>query len=902
MLLLIERAMAAVKLDALASPLGTFVLWPLRWLIWAMLRILLSLRYRVTINGKEEALKHPGPYLFLPNHPALMDPPNLLVRLWPAFKLRPMFWETNFKNPFLRPFVWLLRGIPVPDTERLSVEARLQAEQAIASVVASLNAGDNVILWPSGFLQRNGVERLGGARTAAEVLAANSNVKTVVLVRTRGFWGSAFSWACGESPPLGKRLVQGAGILLANLVLFAPRRRITVTLEAFNPEDLPKTREKLNHWLEQWYNADMNGAPDKPVFVPYHFLFGPRTAAFPLLSPPHEHDFSKVKSDTQLAVNRIIEEKMGRLLASEENSPRTTFMQLGLDSLDAMDLAVRVEQRFGIRIEKVPTSIGDLWELAEGLHAAPPPKPPPTGWFAPIGSLKAEIIGDTIPSAIINAAFRFRRQLIVSDDVTGGITYEQLIISAWAMNGQFTGISAHRVGLLLPASVAADIAFLGLHLAGKIPVLLNWTTGQANLTHAAKSLNLTHVVTSKAFIDQTKVEVSGTLFIFLEDVLARMSSFGLLRRFLAIRSLPNWTRSHLINRTSRDPNAPAVILFTSGSEKAPKAVPLTHTNILSDQKGCLSVLTFTRADSAIGFLPMFHSFGLTVTTLIPLIAGIRVVHHPDPTDAGAIIRKIVSYKPTVLVGTPTFLGFILELARPGELDSLRLIILGAEKTPSEMFDKAKQLIPNANVIEGYGVTECSPVVSVTLPGENLQGTVGRPLPGVEVCVTDLETERILTPGEQGMLNVTGPTVFPGYIAYDGPSPFHEFNGKRWYATGDLGTIDERGAIAFHGRLKRFLKAGGEMISLPALEEPLAKHYPPTRRGPRVAVEGVETPGGRRIVLFTTEDISLQDANALLERHGFRGVFRLDEVRKLDAIPVLGTGKADYKALRAMLFA
>lgn len=137
--------------------------------------------------------------------------------------------------------------------------------------------------------------------------------------------------------------------------------------------------------------------------------------------------------------------------------------------------------------------------------------------------------------------------------MTGGITYEQLIISAWAMNGQFADISAHRVGLLLPASVAADIAFLGLYLAGKIPVLLNWKTGQANLTHAAKSLNLTHVVTSKAFIDQTKVEVSGTLFIFLEDVLATMSSFGLLRRFLAIRSLPNWTRSHLINRTSRDP-------------------------------------------------------------------------------------------------------------------------------------------------------------------------------------------------------------------------------------------------------------------------------------------------------------------------------------------------------------
>ena len=207
------------------------------------------------------------------------------------------------------------------------------------------------------------------------------------------------------------------------------------------------------------------------------------------------------------------------------------------------------------------------------------------------------------------------------------------------------------------------------------------------------------------------------------------------------------------------------------------------------------------------------------------------------------------------------------------------------------------------MLEGYGITECSPVVSVNPPDANRPGTVGKPLPGVEVCVVDLESDRTLPPGQMGMLLVSGPTIFPGYLGYDGPSPFRERDGKRWYVTGDLVEIDATATSTSRGRLKRFLKAGGEMISLPALEEPFVRRYPPTEDGPRVAVEGVEIEdGGRRIVLFTTEEISLREANAVLLREGFRGVMRLDEVRRVDSLPVLGTGKTDYKVLRAQIAA
>jgi long-chain-fatty-acid--[acyl-carrier-protein] ligase len=278
----------------------------------------------------------------------------------------------------------------------------------------------------------------------------------------------------------------------------------------------------------------------------------------------------------------------------------------------------------------------------------------------------------------------------------------------------------------------------------------------------------------------------------------------------------------------------------------------------------------------------------------------RVVHHPDPTDASGLSRKIGAYRPTILVGTPTFVSFILERSEREQLTSLRLIVVGAEKCPPSVRERCAELAPAATVLEGYGITECAPVVACNTLAANRPGTLGKPLPGVEVCIVDLETDEVLPNNRLGMLLVSGPIVFPGYVAYDGPSPFQERDGKRWYITGDLAHRDDDGFLHFGGRLKRFLKAGGEMISLPALEEPFVRLYPPTKDGPRVAVEGVETESGRRIVLFTTEPISLRDANARLLEEGFRGVLRLDEVRRVDRIPVLGTGKTDYKVLRAQI--
>ncbi|HYT87851.1 MAG TPA: AMP-binding protein [Gemmataceae bacterium] len=879
----------------------------LQWLrsaFWALARLILSLRYRVHVYGQEQLRGLKGPVLILPNHPGYIDPPLVLGVLWPILQPRPVLYEGLFLDPeyfrsFLSyPLLRFLDPLLVPDLDQPSTKARAQAEQMVAGVIEGLNKGQSLIMWPAGHVQHDGTEGLYAARALTDVLRAAPDA-TVLLVRTRGVWGSMFSYAqTGSRPPLMGRLWAAVGWLFANLWLFMPRRRVDITLEILDRSQLPELeRDKVNRWFENWYNAD---GPDKPTFVPYHAFLGPRTHQYPVATARGALDVSRVTAETKTEVTHILERKLGWSLGATDQHAEMTLDRLGLDSLGRMEVTLAVEQRFGFSSPQAPTTLGDLWLLAQGLTEEAPPQSAPPAWFRPpTGDEPPEVIGATLGEAFVHRALAHPDDVAVADDQAGVVTYRRLLVGVLTLARRFAKLPGDRVGLLLPASVACDTSLLALQWAGKVPVVLNWTTGPANLAHAAKAMSLSHVVTSQAFLDRTGVQVEGTESVCLEDVRKTIGRMELLRTVLGVRLLPGRIRRRVPKAA---PDQTAVILFTSGSEKAPKAVPLTHDNLLSNQRAMLSVLGLTRKDAILGFLPAFHSFGLTMTGLLPLLAGIRVVHHPDPTGAATLARKTTAYRPTLLGGTPTFLGAILQRARPEQLTSLRLLFVGAEKCPPSLEEKCRNLVPGACLLEGYGITECGPAVAVNRPLANRPGTVGQPLPGMEVVCVDPETEVPLPANHIGELWVRGPSVCSGYLAYDGEPPFRERQGQRWYVTGDLAEIDVEGFIRLRGRKKRFLKAGGEMISLPALEEPFARRYPPTEQGPRVAVEGIETEGGRRIVLFCTEPISLREAGTLLLEEGFRGVMRLDEVRRLAAIPVLGTGKTDYKALRALIAA
>ncbi len=870
----------------------------LRYVLWAIGRLLLTMRYRIRVRGLDQLKGLKGGALILPNHPAYTDPAIMLTLLWPHLHPRPLMWEGPRGSRLFALLIKLTNAIPVPDLSQASKRARERAEKALDATADAVRRGDNVLMWPAGRVYRSGKESLGPARAAADILRRVPEAD-VVLARTRGLWGSSFGYAfTGKTPSLGTRLLASLGWLLASLLFFMPRRKIEITLERIDRTRMPElTRVKLNPWLEAWYNAP---GPEQPTYVPYHFLLGPRTREFPRPGGLSDADLAQLKPQTRAEVEKILAARLRRPLTEDEKQPQTGLDHLGLDSLDRMEVTLNVEQRFGFSSDQMPATVGELCVLAQGLAAKGPPRPTPPQWFHPPGDDRApEILADTVAEAFVRRALQSRKDVAAADDLAGVVTYERMLIGALLMARRFRDLPGENVGLMLPASVGGDIALLGLYLAGKLPVVLNWTTGPANLAHAVRLMALRHVITSEVFVDRTGIEVDEAEYVFLEEVREGIGKWEMVRTLLSVR----WFAASVAASVPRaNPDNPAVVLFTSGSERAPKAVPLTHRNLLSNQRAGISVFGLTRQDCALGFLPTFHSFGLSITTLLPLLSGIRVVHHPDPTDAGGLARKVGTYKVTVFVGTPTFLSYVLERAGEGQLESLRLIVVGAEKCPPELAKRAGEGAKGAKVLEGYGITECGPVVSVNRPDANRPGTLGQPLPGVDVQVVDVETDRPLPRGQMGMLLVSGPNVFPGYIGFDGPSPFQDRDGKRWYVTGDLATLDDAGYIHFGGRLKRFLKAGGEMISLPALEEPLARRWPPTDQGPRVAVEGVEAADGPRIVLFTTEAISADEANATLVQAGLARMLRVREVRRVKAIPVLGTGKTDYKVLRQWITA
>ena len=870
-------------------------------IFWWIVRTLLSLRYRVTTDGMAAVKELRGPTLVLPNHPAYVDPPTVLSHVPLATALRPLVYSGTYRLLPLLPLMKLVRAFEVPDLSAQSRDAAARTRELIDSVAARLQAGESFLIYPSGRLQRGDREIVGSARVVHELLVRCPDVN-IVLIRTRGPWGSMFSCARrGVLPDLGRAALAAIGWGCASLVFFLPRRPVHLHAEVMPRDRLPLgSREEFNAFLESWYDAD---GGQRPLFVRYNALFGPSSGDFQAAAGGLAVDPATIAPKTIRLVNDLLAAHLKRELTADELRPETRFDAIGLDSLDRMELALTIEQQFGFRSDTVVDTLGGLWALADGkLAAAAGPSQAataPAAWTKPATPAPRTVLADTVAEAFVRRVLAAPEEVAVADATSGVLSARRLLVAAVLMSRRFAAYPEPHVGVMLPASAAADIVFYALHLAGKVPVMMNWTTGPANLAHGIRITDTRRILTSRKLVDRLGIEVDGAEFAFLEEIKAGIGRLEAAGTMLAARIAPHG----FLRRLPRQrPGDTAVFLFTSGSESSPKTVPLTHDNLLANVAAGLEVLEPDPSDSLLGFLPPFHSFGLTGNVLLPVVAGIRSVRHADPTDARGLVRLIEAYRPTMLFTTPTFLGYILAACSGNELASLRKIITGAERCPEATFAACRRLAPEAVILEGYGITECSPVVAANRLGRVKTGSIGCPVKHVETLVVDPDSHAPVAQGGTGMLLVRGRSIFNGYHRHDGPSPFVEAEGRSWYRTGDLVSADDDGFFTFRGRLKRFLKAGGEMISLPALEEPFQKRYPPDENGPRVAVEGIETPDGRHVVLFTTFDLPLRAAAEILLADGLRGVMRLDEVRRLDRIPVLGTGKTDYTALRRLVTA
>ena len=868
-------------------------------LFWTISGILLRLRYRVTVEGAEGLSALKGPTLVLPNHPAYIDPPLVLSHLRLGKALRPLVFSGIYRLLPLRPLMAMVDAFEVPDLSAQSRDAQAKTLEMIDAVVARIGRGDSFLIYPSGRLQRGNAEVVGSARAVHELLWRCPDLN-VVLVRTRGLWGSSFGCAATGAPPsLVPTMLRNLGWALAALVVFLPRRKVTIHVEVLPKRTLPKaSREQTNAFLEGWYNID---GPQQPAFVRYSHFFGPTAGHYAAGVSLPSIDPATIDPKTIRLVNDLVQGHLGRELDPHELAFDTTLEALGMDSLDRMDATLKVEQQFGFHNASVLNTLGELWALADGKLSGGVKEeaiPVPAAWFAlPRSTDAPAVLAGTVAEAFVRRALAAPSEPAVADRISGVLPSRRLLVGASLMARRFAAWPEKHVGVMLPASVAADIVFFALHMAGKTPVMMNWTTGPSSLAHGVKVTGTQRIITSKKLVDRLGIEVPGTPYEYLETIRGGIGKAEQISTLLGtilnsgaiLRGLPK-----------QDPDEPAVFLFTSGSESAPKTVPLSHTNLITNITDSLEVLEVTAADSLLGFLPPFHSFGLTGNVLLPHLTGIRSVRHADPTDARGLVETIRAFHPTMLFTTPTFLSYILSVSKAGDLKSLRRIIAGAERCPDAVFERTAALAPEAVILEGYGITECSPVLAANRVADRRRGFIGRPVRHVDIRVVDVDSGEPVATGETGMLLASGPSIFSGYLNHDGPSPFVELEGKQWYRTGDLVVADADNWLAFKGRLKRFLKAGGEMISLPALEEPFSKRYPADENGPKVAVEGIETPGGRQIALFTTFPLTLREASQILVEDGLRGVMRLDEVRQIETIPVLGTGKTDYKELRRLV--
>ena len=423
--------------------------------------------------------------------------------------------------------------------------------------------------------------------------------------------------------------------------------------------------------------------------------------------------------------------------------------------------------------------------------------------------------------------------------------------------------------------------------------MLNYSAGLASLKAACTAAKIRTVITARAFIEQGKLqpivdglEGEGLRILYLEDVAAGIGFGAKLRAAFAARWAGRLHRGRNIA-----PDSAAVILFTSGSEGLPKGVVLTHRNLLANCRQLSARIDFNSSDLVLNALPVFHSFGLTGGTLLPILNGIRTLLYPNPLHYRIVPALAYDSNATILFGTDTFLAGYARMAHNYDFYSLRYIFAGAERVRDETRRAFADKF-GLRILEGYGATEAGPVIAVNTPMHFQSGSVGRLLPGIEAKLDPV-------PGiaEGARLSIRGPNVMAGYMKADAPGVLQP-PADGWHDSGDIVTIDDAGFVTIRGRAKRFAKIGGEMVSLPAVETYAAAVWP---EAANAVVTRADAKKGEQLVLFTTrKDAKARDLQAWGKANGIAELAIPRDIRIVEALPVLGTGKIDYVALSALV--
>jgi acyl-[acyl-carrier-protein]-phospholipid O-acyltransferase / long-chain-fatty-acid--[acyl-carrier-protein] ligase len=465
-------------------------------------------------------------------------------------------------------------------------------------------------------------------------------------------------------------------------------------------------------------------------------------------------------------------------------------------------------------------------------------------------------------------------------------SYERLLIASLILKSYLEHVPGNYLGIMIPTTAGCHISTLATLMAGKVPAMINYSTGAIENCHYAQNLcGVKNVLTSRGLLNKLNLD-EQPYFIYIEDILKKISTSDKLKAAL-ISKLPLSLLAKFVHQGHEEDNC--VILFTSGSEKDPKAVQLSHKNIWHNVRVIPDHLGMKRDEIFGGTLPLFHVFGLTATFWLPLLKGYSIITFANPLDYKTIVSSIKKHQITVLVGTPTFFSGYLKKAVPNDFASLRLAITGADKLPEKL---RLNYLHNHNVqiLEGYGTTETSPVVSVNTYENYMPGSIGKPIPEVSVKVIDLVTGEELPVEKTGKLLVKGDLVMKGYLGDVEDTSLHIRNG--WYDTGDMAMIDKAGYIWHKGRLRRFIKVGGEMVSLARTEDVMSRLLPEDVNCCAVGIAD-EIKGYQIVAAIDSAEINTKDLIHKLKKE-LPAISVPRDIYIIKDIPLMGSGKVNFR--------